>query len=115
MPREIYLLSRQPLTLPVLLDACARVDGTLVPRLLNEGVALQLVDQDDVAVITLDNSRLLADPSDAERITGPLPSSGELWWTEATAPWGRAGEPGVRIARAIGELLGARVQVEEGL
>jgi hypothetical protein len=115
MPREIYLVSRDPLTLPVLLEASAQVDGILVPRLLNEGVALQLVDLDDVAVITLDNSRLLAESGDVERITGPLPGSGELWWTEATAPWGRAGESGVRIARAIGELLGGRVQVEEGL
>lgn len=115
MPREIYLVSREPLTLPVLLQACAEVDGRLVPRVLNEGVAMQLVDLDDIAVITLDTSRLLTETTDLERITGPLPTSSEVWWTEATAPWGRAGEPGVRIAQAIGRLLAARVQVEEGL
>jgi len=114
MPREIYVVSRQPLTFEVLLEAAARVDGSLVPRMINSGVLTQLVDTDDVAVLTLDNSRLLSRTTDVERIIGPLPTTGEVWWTEATAPWGRAGVVGVRIARAIGDLLGARVQVEEG-
>jgi hypothetical protein len=114
MPREIYLVSRDPMTLPELVEAAVAVDGTLVPRLLNEGAAIQLVDLDDVAVITLDSSRLIRDTTDLERITGPLPAITEVWWTEATAPWGRAGEPGVAVARVLAERLGARISVEDG-
>lgn len=115
MPREIYLVSTEAMTLAALLDAAAPVDGSLVPRLLNEGAAIQLVDADDIAVLTLDSSRLVTEPTDLAALTGALPTSGPLWWTEATAPWGRAGEPGVWIARGLAELMGARIQVEEGL
>lgn len=115
MPREIYLVSREPMTLPELVEAAVEVDRSLVPRLLNEGAAIQLVDLDDVAVITLDSSRLIRDTADLERITGPLPATADVWWTEATAPWGRAGEPGVAIARALAARLGARIRVEDGL
>lgn len=114
MPREIYLVSTEPVNLASLVEAGVDIDGRLVPRLLNRGVAIQLVDLDDVAVLTLDRSRLLSDAFDAERIVGALPATGELWWTDATAPWGRAGETGVRIARALAELIGARIRVEEG-
>jgi hypothetical protein len=114
MPREIYLVSREPLTLEALVAAGVQVDGELVPRGLFDGNATQLLDLDDVAVLTVENSRLLQDTADLERIVGPLPLTGDAWWTEATAPWGPAGETGVRIAYVLGELLGARVQVEEG-
>ena len=114
MPREISLVSVEPLTLTVLVEAAAQVDGTLVPRLLGHGAAIQLVDTDDLAVITVDTSRLVRDSYDVERVVGPLPFDGDVWWTEATAPWGRAGEPGVAVARAAAQLLAAVIRVEDG-
>jgi len=114
MPREIYLVSRDPMTLPVLVEAAVGVEGSLVPRLINGGAAIQLVDLADVAVLTLDTSRLIRDTVDLERITGPLPTAGEVWWTEATAPWTPAGETGVAVARALASLLQARCTVEDG-
>lgn len=114
MPREITLVSTAPVTTALLVDAAVGVDGALVPRLLHGGWATQLVDTADVAVLTLELSRRVDDVADVERLIGPLPTAGPLWWTEATAPWGPAGEPGVAIARALGELLGARVLVADG-
>ena len=114
MPREISLVSPEPVTTAVLVEAAAGVDGALVPRLLFGGWAVQLVDTRDVAVLTIELSRLVEDPFDIERLTGPLAHPGPAWWTEATAPWGPAGEPGVRIAQALSELLGARLLVADG-
>lgn len=114
MPRDISLVSTEPLTMPALVEAAVAVDGQLVPRVLFDGAAIQLVDSDDVAVITLELSRLIEDPYQVELIVGRLPLTGPVWWTEATAPWGRAGDPGVRVARELAERLGARITIEEG-
>jgi hypothetical protein len=114
MPREIYLVSTEPMTMAALVEAAVAVDGQLVPRVLFDGAAIQLVDVDDVAVITLELSRRIEDPYQLELLVGRLPLTGAVWWTEATAPWGRAGEAGVRVARELGDRLGARVSVEDG-
>lgn len=113
MPREMYLVSTEPMTMPALVEAAVAVDGQLVPRALFDGAALQLVDTDDIAVITLELSRLIEDPFQLELIVGRLPLTGPVWWTEASAPWGPSGEAGVRVAQALGERLGARLLVEE--
>jgi hypothetical protein len=130
VPREISLVSPVPVTLPTLVEAAVAVDGGLVPRRIFGGWAMQLVDEHDVAVLTVELSHRVEDMFDIVRLTrlsgipdtlGPVGAGAEqggigdeLWWTEATTPWGRAGEPGVRIARRLGELLGARLLVEEG-
>ena len=119
MPRELTLVSTEPWTLPLLVPAAVRVDGTLAPRMLFDGWFTQLVDSADVAVLTVELSRCVDDPFDIERLTelprgGRLPTQAQVWWTEATAPWGPAGEPGVRIARNLAEVLGARLLVTDG-
>jgi hypothetical protein len=114
MPVEISLVSDEPVTSALVFDAAASVDATLAPRLLNGGWAMQLVDTDDVPVLTVELSRFVDDPYDVERLTGPLSGIGPVWWTEATAPWGAKGGSGVRIARALGVLLDARVVVADG-
>jgi hypothetical protein len=130
VPREISLVSPVPVTLPVLVEAAVAVDGGLVPRRIFGGWAMQLVDGHDVAVLTIELSHRVEDTFDIVRLTrlsgvpdqlGPSRAGAgegevprELWWTEATAPWGRAGEPGVDIVRGLGELIGARILVEEG-
>ena len=115
MPREMSLTSGRPLDLPTLVEAGSALDGTLAPRTLFGGWAIQLVDLADVAVLTVELSRQLSDGWDLEQLTGgPAPSHAELWFTEATAPWGPAGEPGVQIMQRLGELMDGRVIVEEG-
>lgn len=120
MPREYRLLSVQPVDLQIVRDAASRVDEALRPRLLFGGWAVQLVDHRNIAVLTVEASRLLDDvgqaeeliasPHDPDRATG----AGRLWWTEASAPWGVYGEPGARIARVIAESVQARMLAEEG-
>lgn len=114
MPREICLISDEPVTLPVLVEAGATVDGTLVPRALFDGWVIELVDVDDVAVLSIELSRPIEDAYDLARLTGRLTGAGAVWWTEATAPWGPRGEPGVRIARALADLLCARLILHDG-
>jgi hypothetical protein len=122
MPREIYLLSSEPVTMPALVAAGSEVDDQLAVRALYAGAAWQLVDEADAAVMTIEGSRLLADPSDIGRVSrgfeadlGALREAGAgTWWTEIFVPWGPTGDPGVRIARNLGRLLTGRVRVEDG-
>ncbi len=115
MPREMSLSSGRPLDAALLVRAGSEVDATLVPRSVLGDWAVQLVDTANVAVLTVELSRKLDDRWDLEQLTGfPAPPFAELWLTEATAPWGPAGEPGVRIVRRLGELMDARVIVEDG-
>lgn len=120
VPREYRLLSAEPVDLQVVRDAGARVDPSLRPRLLFGGWAVQLVDGRDVAVLTVEASRLLDDIGQAEELIASRYGAGRpngrapLWWTEASAPWGEYGERGTRIARVIAESVQARLLAEEG-
>ena len=115
MPCEIAIVSTERLTLTDVLQAAASIDNQLVPRAVLGGWAVQLVDLDDVAVLTVEQSRLLDRTDDVARISGQVAPPGPAWWTEATAPWGRAGELGVRVARAIAERLRAQIRLGEGV
>lgn len=115
MPRELYLLTSEPVQFAALVAAAAEVDDSLLLRGLYGGAALQLVGADERAVLTIENSRLLADPFDARRVTRGLDlGAAEVWWTEAVAPWGAGGDPGVAVVRGLARLLGGQVRVEDG-
>ena len=66
MPREMSLTSGRPLDLPTLVEAGSALDGTLAPRTLFGGWAIQLVDLADVAVLTVELSRQLSDGWDLD-------------------------------------------------
>jgi hypothetical protein len=113
MPRELYLVTPAPVSIEALVAAAAVVDDQLVA--LYGGAALQLVDGADVAVLTIENSRLLQHPFDAAQVTAGLDvGAGEVWWTEAVTPWGADGEPGVEVAAGIARVLGGQLRVEDG-
>jgi hypothetical protein len=116
------MLSAEPADLTRVLDAAREVDPGLRPRLLFGGWAVQLLDDEDIAVLTVEASRRLDDVGQAEQLmqsdseAGPVDRSldGPLWWTEASAPWGPYGEPGARLARRIAASISARFVAEEG-
>jgi hypothetical protein len=115
MPRELYLVTPTPVNIEALVAAAAVVDDQLGMRALYGGAALQLVDDNDLAVLTIENSRLLQDSLDAKILTSGLDlGGGELWWTEAVCPWGASGEPGVAVAAGIARVLGGQLKVEDG-
>jgi hypothetical protein len=116
MPRELYLITPSPVRIESLVAAAAVVDDQLGVRALYGGAALQLVDDADVAVLTIENSRLLTDAVDAAALTSglDLADRGQAWWTEAVAPWGSDGEAGVRIAAGIARVLEGQLRVEDG-
>jgi hypothetical protein len=115
MPRELYLVTPVPVSIEGLVAAAAVVDDQLGVRALYGGAALQLVDSADVAVLTLENSRLLQHPLDAGQVTAGLDlGASEVWWTEAITPWGADGEPGVAVATGIARVLEGQVRVEDG-
>jgi hypothetical protein len=115
VPRELYLVTAQPVILEALVAAAAEVDEGLGIRALYGGAAAQLVASDDQAVLTIDSSRLLEDSFDAGRVTEGLEvPDGPLWWTEASAPWGSAGDPGVAVMRGLARICGGRLKIEDG-
>ncbi len=115
MPREIYLLTPVPVVIEALLAAAAEVDDQLGVRALYDGAALQLVGDDGDAVLTVQGSRLLQDSADVARVTRGLEvPAGQVWWAEATAPWGPSGLTGVVIARGLAAVLRGAVRVEDG-
>jgi hypothetical protein len=115
MPRELYLVTPSPVSIEALVAAAAVVDDQLGVRALYGGAALQLVDDAEVAVLTIENSRLLQDPLDAAAVTSRLGfGDGDIWWTEAVAPWGAEGEPGAKVAAGIARVLGGQLRVEDG-
>jgi hypothetical protein len=115
MPRELYLTTPTPVNIESLVVAAAVVDDQLGVRALYGGAALQLVDHAEVAVLTIENSRLLQDGLDASAVvTGLDLGDGPIWWTEAVAPWGPEGDAGVQVAAGIARVLGGRLQVEDG-
>lgn len=115
MPRDIALVTPVPVTIEPLLRAAAAVDGDLALRTLLTGSAVQLVDADDVAVLTLANSRRIDDPAEIARVVPGLPlPDGELWWTEAVAPWGPRGAAGGDIVGGLARALGGTVRIEDG-
>ena len=115
MPRELYLVTPAPVSIEALVAAAAVVDDQLGVRALYGGAALQLVDDAEVAVLTIENSRLLQDPLDAASVAPRVElGDGEIWWTEAVAPWGSEGESGVEVAAGIARVLGGQLRVEDG-
>jgi len=120
------MLSAEPADLTRVLDAAREVDPGLRPRLLFGGWAVQLLDDEDIAVLTVEASRRLDDVGQAEQLMQSDseagrpdrsldgPPDGPLWWTEASAPWGPYGEPGARLARRIAASISARFVAEEG-
>ena len=88
MPRELYFVTPTPVSIESLVAAAAVVDDQLAVRALYGGAALQLIDHSEVAVLTIENSRLLQDDLDARALTAGFDlDDGEIWWTEAVAPW----------------------------
>ena len=115
MPREIYLVTPAPVSIESLVAAAAVVDDQLGVRALYGGAALQLVDDADLAVLTIENPRLLQDPLDASLVTTGLEfGAAEVWWTEAVTPWGSDGQAGVAVAAGIARVLGGQLRVEDG-
>jgi hypothetical protein len=115
MPRELYLVTPTPVNIESLVAAAAAVDDQLGVRALYGGAALQLVDDAEVAVLTIENSRLLENAVDASLVTTGLQfGAAEVWWTEAVSPWGSDGKAGVEVAAGIARVLGGQLRVEDG-
>jgi hypothetical protein len=114
VPREIYVVSPRAMTLADLVEAAGEVDGSLALRVLDEGGSLQLVDADDVATLTIDQSREIHVATDVERLVGPLPPGPARWWTAAMTPWGPSGDQGAHVVDELSVLLGASVVATQG-
>ena len=117
MPRELYLVTAAPVTFEAVIRAAAEVDDTLALRGLYDGRVLQLVGSEGSpdAVLTLQSSRQLVDTFDVRRVTRGLEvPDGEAWWTEALAPWGAVGDPGVAVMTRLAVRSGGRLRVEDG-
>ena len=100
MPREFRMLTPAAIDLETIVRAASAVDDTLGVRATAHGQVIQLVADDDETILSLAASRRIDAVDDIPRIVpafaGRVPA-GEIWWSEAFAPWTAGGERGARI------------------
>lgn len=115
MPREFILVTHQPVSLDDILLAGLQVDPSLASRTIFGRQAVQLCDDRERAIITIEGSRQLAGLTDAVQIT-PTLRMGEApwWWTEGCAPWGGVGDLGVKVLAELAMRLHGSLTVEDG-
>ena len=115
MPRDIVVVTTRPPDATALVQAGLAVDPELGVRAVEAGAYVQLVDPDGQAVVSFGHpSRVEAAdeiarlaPGAAERLGSPV------FWTEAWAPWGPRGDPGVRVALGLAAALDGVCIVED--
>ncbi|MFX4271226.1 hypothetical protein ACQBAR_11505 [Propionibacteriaceae bacterium Y1685] len=111
MPREFTLTSTEPIDAEVLIDVVGHLEPVLTLRPLFGGWAAQVLDAEGTAVLTIEGSRWV------EATVAPLASGWPdrpVWLTEATAPWGSAGDRGSLVISAIAAAVDADLIKEEG-
>lgn len=108
MPREVWMVTPEPVTFEAVVRAAARVDPALAVRAIAHGQALQLVASDDETIATVQGSRRIDRPEDVARIVAGLPATAGSYWSEGWAPWTPGGERGADLLDAIAAELGGR-------
>ncbi|PCN49228.1 hypothetical protein Csp2054_03340 [Curtobacterium sp. 'Ferrero'] len=114
MPREVLILSARAPGLADFVDAGAGIAPDLRVRTLEGGAVTEVVDRRGNAVLSVQVPEYVENTAESARLAPWAAVDGPVWWTEAWAPWGPAGEVGIAIARSFAATLGAQVLVEDG-
>lgn len=114
MPRDLLILSTSAPELAAFVDAGADIAPDLRVRTLEGGAVTEVVDGRGSAVLSVQVPEYVDNTAEVARLAPWASVDGPVWWTEAWAPWGPAGDVGVDIARAFAAALGAQVIVEDG-
>jgi len=114
MPRDLLILSTSAPELAAFVDAGAGIAPDLRVRTLEGGAVTEVVDRRGSAVLSVQVPEFVENTAEVARLAPWASVDGPVWWTEAWAPWGPAGDVGVDIARAFAAALGAQVLVEDG-
>ena len=113
MPRDAYLVSREPITLPDIVRAGAQRFPDHTARTLEDGVATQIVDAEYRAVLTVLQGRSLPDGDEVARLVPRAPAqAGPVWLTQAFVPWTDA-EPGLAILSDLALAADAVLVIED--
>ena len=113
MPRDLVIVSDAAPDLSAFVVAGADVAPDLRVRTLDGAAVTEIVDRSGTAVLSIGVPELLEAPGEPARLL-PATTDDPVWWTEAWAPWGPAGDVGVRVARAFADAIGGRCVVEDG-
>lgn len=108
MPREIAILSRTDHDVAAVAQAARAVRGVTGVRTIDGGAAVQVTAPGGEPVLTVYRARRLATEGEVARLLPeapavPLPT----WWCDAVAPFGDAGDVGVRVALELALALDA--------
>ncbi|WP_439692060.1 hypothetical protein ACRQ4B_14165 [Curtobacterium sp. SP.BCo] len=114
MPRDVLILSANAPEFAHFVEAGADVAPDLRVRTLDGGAVTEVVDRRGHAVLSVQVPELVENPSELARLAPWSTVAVPVWWTEAWAPWGAAGDVGVEIARGFAAATGAQVLVEDG-
>jgi hypothetical protein len=99
MPREITILAQTAFDLADLARAAEGIDGAAEVREIDEGAAIQVLDQAGQSLVTVYRARLVQTVGEIERLLPDAPNVAlPVLWSDAVAPWGPLGEAGVSIA-----------------
>jgi hypothetical protein len=114
MPRDVLILSVNEPDLAVFVEAGAGIAPDLRVRTLESGAVTEIVDRRGTAVLSVQAPELVENTAEVARLAPWATLNCPVWWTDAWAPWGPAGDVGVEIARAFAAALDARVRIEDG-
>lgn len=105
MPRDVTLLSRQPVDVRDVAEALVLHDDTWGVRALDDGTVMQVCRDADHPVITVLGVRRVDSSDEVERILPDAPvMETPIWWADTVTPPGPDGESG--IAAALEAALG---------
>jgi hypothetical protein len=114
VPRDITILTPQVVDVLDLATAARTVDESLGVREIDGGAALQVFGESGDAVLTLFASEEVAVVGEIERLLpDPPPLRLPVYWVDAVAPHGDAGEQGVSVALRLALGLDAVCIVED--
>ncbi|AMM21749.1 hypothetical protein AX769_18355 [Frondihabitans sp. PAMC 28766] len=114
MPREITILSQTPHDLYALAEAAEGIAGTGEVREIEGGTAVQVLTAAGSDLLTVYAPRILRTGGEVARLLPDAPAVElPVYWSDAFAPWGDAGEAGVSIALRLALAVDATCVVED--
>ncbi|MBT1678094.1 hypothetical protein [Curtobacterium aurantiacum] len=113
MPREVILLCAEAPSSLALVEAGADIAPDLRVRTLDR-VVTEIVDDRGSAVLSVQEPERIDNAAEIARLAPWATLGAPVWWTEAWAPWGPAGDVGIAVVRSFAAAIDAQCSIADG-